>query len=402
MFDKYKLKKHPDINIGWISNEQKNVTTRSVSGQEVFVFLGLLGQTTPIQKVGEFRTINIGDLEVIYCPLLESNEEIYMSSLVSFHEDKEFNKFYKSNSTTVDPKIGIDDLISDPPAQARYLLYGEVSQEKDESFHAPDPWKFHKSLWDHHILCASCNIVKTFVRHVSNCLTKSLPTIFPNIRRVKFGTIDTIGDGNHQITHCDNANVFSRPNDQLPCFVGHIPLSEEGLFLRIEEPTSLANDFVMESVKDGTIESTATFPAIRNVYYVHVPMKGALFIDDKTWHGGHYGSKGKKRFHMVVCPQTDSWSKNDDDDQLLMFERTVTYNVMEYNEKRGTNLKVTYPNYEVEPSLLKEMCELISAHEIKKQYDSMGTPKNCEGWDYEQYLLESLTWNMRRYSLLKR
>ena len=387
LVNEFELQPNLQVANGYISRDSMITTCR-----ETFVFLGLVN---PEGKAGQFMSINIGGVKVLYCPALDTNESIYLSSFAQFHNNTVFSSVYEKNCLTVDPNMGRQHSKTKKlPGQARYLLYGEISQKEDfQPFFVDDGWKFHESIYKNELLHMSLPIVRTFVGYIAKSLTSSAPDKFPKIRRIKFGSIDTIGKGNHQITHCDHEHVLDRPEGHHPCYVGHIPLSEEGLFLRIEEPSAVALTLLQSNVEKVSIPESENckFNAVKNVFYVHVPFNGALFIDEKTWHGGHYGSIGQKRCHMVVCPEAESWSFDDETDTVLMFDKVLSNNAEVYNGKTGMSVKPFYPKYNVKLDTLKGMCDRISAHQCKIHQNAVGIKMNRNGWDPNHLLLATFS-----------
>ena len=349
---------------GWVVGDNA-ILPDQTSTHETFVFLGCNDQSPLTAEDGIFQAITIGTVEVLYCSSLDAKDGTsHHSSIVKYHGCPRFKQVYEKNALLVN-SLTCDDngVLKDGvgSSHARYFMYGEVRQPRTHKvpfYEQDNVWKFHPAiaLDDPHLLIGNNLTVKSFVKDVCGRLVKSSKNLFPRIEQVKFGVIDTIGHGHHQLTHCDNSKVLKRDSQHKSCFVGHIPLSDEGLFLRIEEPADPVSFLLGSSETNSPMKD---FCAVKNIYYVHVPKNAALFISEKTWHGGHYGSALNPRFHMVVCPRDGTWFEDDNEDALLILKREVIHNLNTYNQANASSFKAFFPDYTVKPNLINDMCKHI-------------------------------------------
>ena len=382
MITRFGLVRNPNVTNGWVTRDGSNVSVSS-STPETFVFLGLRDEERQKSSDGKFVPIKIGNIEILYCPSLDFNKaSSNYSNIVKYHFGSKFQNVYEKNALAIN-RLGCNDagILKNlaGKSQARYYMYGEVCQELKQNvpFYEQDKvWAFHSGITadNPHLHIGNNMIVKTFVKDICSRLAECGNSLFPTIEQVKFGVIDTIGKGQHQLTHCDNTKVFNRVEGHLPCFVGHIPLSEEGLFIRIEELAEPVGRFL-----EGTSSPQEDFCAVKNIYYVHVPKNAALFIPENTWHGGHYGSPGKPRFHMVVCPKAGSWAEDDEVDSLLVLKQVVIDYLNAFNSRNHSSIMATFPDYRVKPNLINAICKHIGLHELEEMENTtVRDPKSDE------------------------
>jgi frataxin-like iron-binding protein CyaY len=72
---------------------------------------------------------------------------------------------------------------------------------------------------------------------------------------------------------------------------------------------------------------------VERILYIHVPFGSILVIDDRTFHGGHYGSKQVRRFHFVVSPR--KWRNDEQGDRLLFLLEAARQHTKKWREHTG-------------------------------------------------------------------
>ena len=143
--------------------------------------------------------------------------------------------------------------------------------------------------------------IRKVLFHVEDKLVKAKLMDKSTIHTPVVGFLKNKKEGDHQELHLDNCaknDVRASGNniDLKTAFILHVPLSEEGLMLRVPNPETIKQ---LES-KDK--HGNWTYNTLKEDF-VFVPIGEALILRDDIYHAGNYGSEGNIRFHAMIKHQ---------------------------------------------------------------------------------------------------
>ena len=95
------------------------------------------------------------------------------------------------------------------------------------------------------------------------------------------------GEATHQLLHVDSKRAFDNNVEGTCSMILHVPLSSEGMWLRL-----------------GSVVN-----AIFNEKIIFVPFGKGIILPMDQYHAGHYGKKGNFRFHCIFS--VDRWEANE-------------------------------------------------------------------------------------------
>jgi frataxin-like iron-binding protein CyaY len=217
---------------------------------------------------------------------------------------------------------------------------------------------------------ANTSEVENFLRDVSKGLNEVTGSELLNGDLEMHGLcIETVKPA-HQRGHIDHA--LSYDVDELS-FVGHMPLDQEGIVLRLENISSEMRDCLL--LKEANLDEKVD--VVDDILYIHVPFGSILVIDDRTFHGGHYCSPKVKRFHFVVSPR--KWKNKAKGDRLLFLREAARQHTKKWREKKTAKWKsggwdkkddpqVAEPKLPIDT--LNQMIEQIQYPMREKYYES--------------------------------
>ena len=267
----------------------------------------------------KFRTQCLSaELKVYVCDYVPVQ---YLQALTEFHETRRFQKEYKEGKkkitpydiqTSVKEKKNYDE--TNKAANATYFHYLEKRLNK-KNFSMRTKSKSAYPLG-----------VTTFLADVSRGLNEVTGNASLNGDLEIHGLcIETVKPA-HQRGHIDHESSYEMEKRS---FVGHMPLDQEGIVLRLDNISSEMRQCLLQ--KEYNLDEKVD--VVDDILYIHVPFGSILVIDDRTFHGGHYGSPEVKRFHFVVSPW--KWKNEEQDDALVFLREAARHHTKKWREKMG-------------------------------------------------------------------
>jgi hypothetical protein len=172
----------------------------------------------------------------------------------------------------------------------------------------------------------------------------------------------------HQRGHLDHKSPYEMEKRS---FIGHMPLNQEGIVLRLENISSEMRDCLLK--KESNLDEKVD--VVDDILYIHVPFGAILVIDDRTFHGGHYGNIGAKRFHFVVSPK--KWQDDKKEDSLWFLLESARQHTKKWSEKKKRQVgewdesndpQVPQPQLKIDT--LDHMSKQIKYHKRQGYYES--------------------------------
>ena len=101
--------------------------------------------------------------------------------------------------------------------------------------------------------------------------------------------------GHHQKLHLNNSVKLTEKQirNKNVAYIVHLPLSYEGLMLRVPDPKRLSSVIILNKKKYNTNLND----------FIYVPLGEALILREDIYHAGNYGSVGNTRFHAMIKPK---------------------------------------------------------------------------------------------------
>jgi hypothetical protein len=264
----------------------------------------------------QFRKLTLDTIECYICDFVP---KIHLKAMLKFHRSKAFTECYSNNSALIDP-FGVRDTKEE---DVQYRHYSDMQLDQREKlshgryFPYYSKYKGDQSYWyDQGFEGAheGIRVVDEFMDKISKGVKKVIKEESKIETEIEFKemhgvAITTTHDAFHQRAHLDHCKAYDKANDspEKRAYIGHMPLQSEGMVLRLDNPTKkMLNCLNAREEGDATVVLNNSSEVVEDHLYLHIPFGSILLIDDRTFHGGHYGTAAKHRFHFVLSPY--DWS----------------------------------------------------------------------------------------------
>jgi hypothetical protein len=309
----------------------------------------------------KFRALELSpQLKVYVCDYIPVK---HLEELTSFHDSSCFQKTCKEEKKKIlpyDVRTSVEE--NKKYHETNKAAYGSYFPYLDKGL-AGKKFRRHAGLKGAHT-----TRVENFMNEVSKGLNEVTgKQLLNGALEIHGFCIETVEPA-HQRGHIDHALSYEVDKRS---FVGHMPLDQEGIVLRLENISSGMRQCLLQ--KEANLVDK--FEVVDHILYIHVPFGSILVIDDRTFHGGHYGSPGVKRFHFVVSPR--KW-QDQEGDSLLFLREAARHHTKKWKDKTGEwkcggweekdDPKVAEPNLPIDK--LNQMIKKIDYHRRNTYYES--------------------------------
>jgi hypothetical protein len=264
----------------------------------------------------QFRKLTLDTIECYICDFVPKN---HLTAMLLFHRSKAFTEYYSNNSALIDP-FGVRDTQEEDVQYRRYSKMQLDEQEKlSHGRYCPyySKYKSDQSYWYDQGLEGAhkgIRVVDEFMEEISKGVKKVIKEESEIELEIEFKemhgvAITTTHDAFHQRAHLDHCKAYDKANDapKKRAYIGHMPLQSEGMVLRLDNPIKkMQKCLIAREGRDATVLLSDKDEVVQDHLYLHIPFGSILLIDDRTFHGGHYGTAAKHRFHFVLSPY--DWS----------------------------------------------------------------------------------------------
>jgi hypothetical protein len=254
----------------------------------------------------QFRKLTLGAIQCYICDFVPQK---YLKEMVLFHHSEAFRKCYSKSEALIDP-YNVDVTEKEAQACNRFAKMNENDRRKVckgsyctyySSYEGDQSYWYEKGFSNaKKELQFVDDFMKAIAKGVKEARKKELDTDI-DFKEMHAVAITTINDASHQRAHLDNSKAYEDENaaPTQRAYIGHMPLQSEGMVLRLENLTDEMLNF-LDPQEKGVLNQDSEL--VEDHLYLHIPFGSILLIDDRTFHGGHYGTADKHRFHFVLSP----------------------------------------------------------------------------------------------------
>jgi hypothetical protein len=257
----------------------------------------------------QFRKLTLGKIQCYICDFVPQE---HLKEMLLFHHSEAFRNCYREKATQIDP-YNVRQTEEEEEACNRFAKMSQDEREKHcKGSYYPYYSKFtaDKSYWyeDGSVnVTEKMQVVDAFMEAIAMGVKEARKKELKkdiDFKETHAVALTTTQVASHQRAHLDHANAYDEGNDdpELRAYIGHMPLQSEGMVLRLENLTEV----MLNCLDRGATTFDPKSEVVEDHLYLHIPFGSILLIDDRTFHGGHYGTAAKHRFHFVLSPY--DWS----------------------------------------------------------------------------------------------
>jgi hypothetical protein len=266
----------------------------------------------------KLRKLTIGNIQCYICDYVPVD---LLQKMVWFHRTKEFGKRYNNHAVLIDPY----DVQQTEKEVAALKAFQQMDQNerakqcKGSYYTYYSKYKDDNSYWYEKGFTGAekeMQVVDEFMKKIAEAVKaakKEELNIDIEFQEMHGVAITTTQGADHQKAHVDTEKAFYVDKDapEKRAYIGHMPLQSEGIVLRLENLTEQMLRCLKAPEGHDAPVLDHNSEVVQDHLYLHIPFGSILLIDDRTFHGGHYGTAGKHRFHFVLSPYDwTPWNKS--------------------------------------------------------------------------------------------